>query len=136
MKVTGFTFVRNGVKYDYPFLESIHSLLALCDEVVIAVGQSDDGTVECIKSLHSPKIKILETVWDESIRKGGKILSQQTNLALNEISGDWAIYLQADEVLHEQDYQNIKDALMRYQDIREVEGFLFHYNTSMAAMIM
>jgi len=127
MKVTGFTFVRNGVKYDYPFLESIHSLLALCDEVVIAVGQSDDGTVECIKSLHSPKIKILETVWDESIRKGGKILSQQTNLALNEISGDWAIYLQADEVLHEQDYQNIKDALMRYQDIREVEGFLFHY---------
>jgi glycosyltransferase involved in cell wall biosynthesis len=127
MKVSGFTFVRNGVKYDFPFLESIHSLLALCDEVVIAVGLSDDGTVECIKSLRSPKIKILETVWDESIRKDGKILSEQTNIALNEISADWAIYLQADEVFHEQDYQNIKDALVRYQDRGEVEGILFQY---------
>ena len=65
MKVSGFTFVRNGVMYDYPFLESIHSLLAVCDDVTIAVGQSEDGTLERIQSLRSPKIKILETIWDE-----------------------------------------------------------------------
>ncbi len=98
MKVSGFTFVRNGVKYDYPFIESISSLLPVCDEVVVAVGQSEDDTLKRIQSLHSPKIRILETVWDESIRKGGTILSQQTNLALDQIDGDWGIYLQADEV--------------------------------------
>jgi glycosyltransferase involved in cell wall biosynthesis len=127
MKVSGFTFVRNGVKFDYPFLESIHSLLALCDEVVIAVGQSEDSTLERIQSLHSPKIRILDTIWDASIRKDGLILSQQTNLALDQISGDWALYLQADEVLHEQDYLTIKDAMVRYKDRGEVEGLLFHY---------
>ena len=127
MKVSGFTFVRNGVKYDYPFLESINSLLPLCDEVVIAVGQSEDDTLERIKSLHSPKIRILETVWDESIRSGGKILSQQTNLALDKIDGDWAIYLQADEVLHEKDYWAIKDALFYYKDVSAVEGLLLNY---------
>jgi hypothetical protein len=127
MKVSGFTFVRNGVKYDYPFLESISSLLPLCDEVVIAVGQSEDDTLERITSLHSPKIRILETTWDESTREGGAILSQQTNLALDQIAGDWGIYLQADEVLHEEDYPAIKETMLRYKDTNEVEGLLFKY---------
>jgi len=127
MKVSGFTFVRNGVKYDYPFLESIDSLLPLCDEVVIAVGKSEDDTLDRIKSLHSAKIRILETIWDESIRKGGTILSQQTNLALDHIVGDWAIYLQADEILHEKDYEVINEAMVRYKDDKAVEGLLFNY---------
>jgi len=127
MKVTGFTFVRNGVKYDYPFLESINSLLPLCDEVIVAVGQSEDDTLERIKSLQETKIRILETVWDETMRKGGTILSQQTNVALDQVKGDWAIYLQADEVLSEHDYSTIRDAMLRYKDENEVEGFLFKY---------
>jgi hypothetical protein len=127
MKVSGFTFVRNGVKYDYPFLESINSLLPICDEIVVAVGQSEDDTLERIKLLNSSKIKILDTKWDESIRKGGTILSQQTNLALDQVVGDWGIYLQADEVLHEKDYQSINEAMSRYKDAKEVEGILFNY---------
>ena len=127
MKVSGFTFVRNGVKYDYPFLESIRSLLPLCDEIVIAVGRSEDDTLERIQSLHSSKIRILETVWDESIREGGTILSQQTNIALDQIQSDWAVYLQADEVLHENSYPAMKEAMLRYQDADDVEGLLFNY---------
>ena len=127
MKVSGFTFVRNGVKYDYPFLESIRSLLPLCDEIVIAVGKSEDDTLGRIQSLHSSKIKILETVWDESIRKGGTILSLQTNLALDHMQGDWAVYLQADEVLHENNYPAINEAMYRYKDVDKVEGLLFNY---------
>jgi hypothetical protein len=128
MRVVGFTCIRNGVTFDYPFLESILSLLPLVDEVVVAVGKSDDDTLTRINSLHSPKIKILETVWDESLRKGGVILSEQTNIALDQVAGDWAIYLQADEVLHEQDYLKIREALTRYCNQSEVEGFLFQYN--------
>ena len=127
MKVSGFTFVRNGVKYDYPFLESINSLLPLCDEIIIAVGKSEDDTLKRIHSLRSSKIRILETVWDESIRKSGTILSQQTNLALDKISGDWAVYLQADEVLHEKEVPAIKEAMVRYQDTPEVDGILFNF---------
>jgi hypothetical protein len=127
LEVSGFTFVRNGVKYDYPFLESLNSLLPICDKVIVVVGKSEDDTLKKIQSIHSHKIKILETVWDESIRKGGTILSQQTNLALDQIAGDWAVYLQADEVLHEKDYRTIQETMERYKDVKEIEGLLFHY---------
>lgn len=127
MKVLGFTFVRNGLKFDYPFLESIKSFLPLCEEIVIAVGKSEDQTLERIKSLNSPKLKLLETIWDESLRTGGKILAQQTNIALEQIKSDWAIYLQADEILHEQDYPKIISAMEHYKNIDEVQGLLFNY---------
>jgi glycosyltransferase involved in cell wall biosynthesis len=128
MKISGFSFVRNGVEFDYPFLESITSLLPLCDELIIAVGRSDDDTRERIQSLGSPKIRIIDTVWDETLRTGGQVLAQQTDIALRHATGDWAFYLQADEVLHENDLPIIREAMLRYHADARVEGLLFHYN--------
>ena len=45
MKVTGFSFVRNAIKFDYPVFEAITSILPLCDEFVVAVGKSEDDTL-------------------------------------------------------------------------------------------
>lgn len=128
MKISGFSFVRNGIKFDYPFLESIQSILHFCDEYVIAVGNSDDGTLEAIQSIRSNKIKIIETVWDETLRSGGAILAQQTNIALDNVTGDWAFYLQADEVVHENDLPIVRRAMEDFLDRRDVEGLLFSYN--------
>jgi len=127
MTVSGFTFVRNAVTYDYPFVESLSSLLPLCDEVVVVVGRSQDDTLERVRSLRSPKIKIVESEWDDTVRSGGSVLAQQTNLALNHISGDWGIYLQADEVLHERDAPAIRNAMEVHGDNRRVEGLLLSY---------
>lgn len=129
MKVVGFTFVRNAVKYDYPVLESIGSLLPLCDEVVVAVGNSEDGTLALIQGIDSPKIRILETEWDDSLRAGGKVLALETDKALRAVApdADWAVYLQADEVLHEQDYPAIRAGLARWKDDPGVDGLLFKY---------
>lgn len=127
MNVSGFSFVRNGVKFDYPFLESIQSILPLCHEFVIAVGKSDDDTLDRIRALRSPKLKIIETVWDESLRTGGSVLAQQTNIALDHVTGDWAFYLQADEVVHERDLPKIEQALRQYLPDQRVEGLLFPY---------
>ncbi len=127
MKISGFSFVRNGVLFDYPFLESIQSILPICDEFVLAVGNSDDDSLAKIQSLNDPKIKIVETVWDESLRTGGSILAQQTDIALNHTSGDWAFYLQADEVVHEQDLPVIRQAMLQHLDDPTVEGLLFNF---------
>ena len=75
MSISGFSFVSNGVKFDYPFCESILSILPLVDEFVIVVGKSEDETLEKVRSIDSDKIKIVETVWEESLREGGKILA-------------------------------------------------------------
>ena len=128
MKISGFSFVRNAIRYDYPFIESILSILPLCDEFVLAVGDSDDGTLDRIRSINSSKLKIIETVWDESLREGGQILAQQTSLALDHVSGDWAFYLQGDEVIHENDLPKIREAMEQHDVNRSVEGLLFRYN--------
>ena len=129
MKVSGFTFVRNAVKYDYPIVEAIKSILPLCDEFVIAVGNSDDDTLGLIKSIGSPKIKIIETIWDDSLREGGKVLAVETDKALRAISphSDWAFYIQADEVFHENDLPKIKEAMQKWKDDKNVQGLLFNH---------
>lgn len=129
MKVSGFTFVRNAIKYDYPVVEAIQSILPLCDEVVVAVGNSEDNTLELIQSIDSPKIRIIETVWDDSQRTGGKVLAIETNKAFNAISpdSDWAFYVQGDEVVHEEYHDTIRKAMQQYKDSPNVDGLLFNY---------
>ena len=129
MKISGFTFVKNAVKFDYPIIESIRSILPLVDEYIILCGDSEDDTEGVIRSIDSPKIKIHHSVWDPSLKKGGHVLAAETNKAFDLISpdADWAFYLQADEVVHEQDLAMIKAAAEKYRDDPNVEGLLFSY---------
>lgn len=127
MTLSGFTFVRNAVKFDYPVVESIWSALPIVDEYVVAVGDSHDGTLELVESIGDPKVKIVATQWDDDMRDGGRVLAQQTDIALSHTVGDWCIYLQADEVVHEKYLPLILEAARRYLGDQEVEGFLFKY---------
>lgn len=129
MKVSGFTFIRNAIKYDYPIVEAISSILPICDELVVAVGNSGDETRKLIENINSPKIKIIDTVWDDSLRAGGKVLAVETDKAFKEISSDsdWAIYIQGDEVLHEKFLDPLKQAMLHWIDNPEVEGLLLDY---------
>lgn len=129
MKVTGFTIIRNAIKFDYPVVEAITSILPICDEFVVAVGNSEDETLQLIKNINSPKIKIIETVWDDSLRKGGQVLAIETNKAFDAISADtdWCFYIQSDECVHEKYLDNIKQAMLHYKDDKQVDGLLFNY---------
>lgn len=128
MKVSGFTFIRNAIKYDYPVQEAILSILPLCDEFIVLVGNSDDETLRLIQSIDSPKIKIIESLWDESLLQG-RVLAVETDKAYNAISPDstWAFYIQADEALHEDYLDTVRKAMHQYKDNPEVEGLLFKY---------
>ena len=127
MNVSGFTFVRNAVKYDYPVVESIRSILPIVDEFIVNVGRCEDGTLELIRSISDPKVKVVESVWDETLRKDGLIYAQQTNIALSHCTGDWAFYVQADEVVHEDDLPVIQEAMHRHLGNLNVKGLLFRY---------
>jgi hypothetical protein len=127
MKISGFTYVRNGFDYGVPFLESIQSILPICNEMIIAVGDSVDGTREAIQGLQSEKIKIIDTIWDMNLRKGGKIFANQTNFALDAVSGDWAFHIQADEVIHEKDLTKIMKAIEEDDPNKKVEGFILPF---------
>ncbi len=129
MKIAGFSFIRNALLYDYPIVEAISSILPICDAFYIAVGKSEDKTLELIKNLKSDKIIIIETTWDESLRKGGKVLAAETNIAFDAIPAeyDWCFYIQGDEVIHEKYLAIINEGMQQYLTDRRVEGLLFHY---------
>jgi len=129
MKVSGFTFIRNAVLNDYQIVEAITSILPICDEFVVAVGKSDDGTRLLIENINSPKIKIIDTVWDTSITESGKVFAIETDKAMAAISPDtdWAFYIQGDEVVHEKYLPLIRKEMEDNLNDAQIEGLLFKY---------
>ena len=127
MKVSGFTFLRNAVINGYPFEESIRSLLPLVDEYVIAVGRGQDETLTRVRAINDPKIKVIETVWNENMRDRGFVYGQQKMIAQYNCTGDWAFYLEGDEVLHEDELPAIQDAMKSHLNDTAVEALYFNF---------
>lgn len=129
MKVTGFTFIRNAIVNDYPVAEAIRSILPLCDDFVVALGNSTDETAELIKSIAPDKIKIINTVWDDSLQVGGQVFAEETNKAIQAISADtdWMIYIQGDECIHEKYHDTIRQEMKDNLDDKNIEALLLKY---------
>jgi len=131
MKVSGFTFLRNGQKLGYPFVQSIRSVLPIVDEFVIALGPCEDDTEDRLRAIGDPKLVIIPTRWNQKIRNDysikGFVYGQQKSIALFNCAGDWAFYLEADEVVHEDDLPRIRSAMEKYLDDERVEALAFDY---------
>jgi hypothetical protein len=127
MRISGFSFVRDAVRLHYPIREVILSGLPLVDEFIVAVGPSQDGTLEAIQSIGDPRVRVLASEWDPGQFVHGRINAAQTDLAMDACTGDWGLYLQADEVLHEEDVPILRAALTRWDSDERVEGLLFRY---------
>lgn len=128
MKVSGFTFIRNGTLLGYPFVESILSALPICDEFIVAVGDSEDDTLSRIRAIDSDKIKIIPTQWNEKMQDRGFVYAQQKMIAQYNCSGDWAFYLEGDEILHENDLTKIRACMEKHLNNPEVEALVFDYH--------
>jgi len=127
MKISGFTFIRNGTILGYPFVESICSALPLCDEFVVAVGDSDDDTLARIQGIDSDKIIIIQTHWNEKMQDRGFVYAQQKMIAQYNCTGDWAFYLEGDEILHEDNLPTIRAAMENNLNNLNVEALVFDY---------
>ncbi len=128
MKISGFTFLRNATLMGYPFIESIKSLLPLVDEYVINIGDGEDDTFERVAEINDPKIRIIRSKWNEKMQQCGFVYAQQKMIAQYNCTGDWAFYLEGDEVLHEDDLEKIRLAMEVNLDNPQVEALAFHYH--------
>lgn len=131
MKISGFTFLRNGQKLGYPFVQSIRSILPIVDEFIVALGPCEDDTERMLREIKDSKIQIISTQWNEKMRSDyslrGFIYGQQKSIALFNCTGDWAFYLEGDEVVHENDLPKIHGAMEKYLNDTRVEALAFDY---------
>ena len=125
--ISGFTFIRNGVELGFPFEASIRSLLPLVDEFVVVVGKSNDDTLARIHAIDSPKIRVIETIWNERMADRGFVYAQQKMIAQFACTGDWAFYLEGDEVVHEAELANIRASVDQHHNNPAVEALVFDY---------
>ena len=125
VKVSGFTIVRNAIKLDFPVEASIRSILPICDEVVVNVGRSEDETLDLVRSIGDPKIRIVQTEWDMTQRN--TVLGLETRRAMRECTHPWGVYIQADEVLHERGAEELAAAIQSSDGDRRIEGLLVRY---------
>ncbi len=105
------------------------SILPVCDKFIVCLGNSEDTTRQAIEAINSDKIEIIDSIWDDSLREGGAVLAIETNKAFDAITSDydWAFYIQADEVVHEKYYTEIRESMHKYLNDSSVEGLLFKY---------
>lgn len=125
--VSGCTIVRTAAGFDYPLVESVRSLLPLVEEVVIVAHRADPLAHETRRALDDPRVRIVETDWDDAPPGGGRVLATQTNIALRQCRHAWVLYLQADEVLHEADYDAVRGAVARHDDDERVDALTFRF---------
>jgi hypothetical protein len=124
MKISGFTFLRNAFLNNYPFLASIKSILPIVDEFIVVVCDSEDGTLELVKSINSSKIKIVQAPF---VSSEDWTYARYTNLAYFLCSSDWCFYIQADEVVPEWELEKIYNCMEKFFKVKEVEGILLNY---------
>ncbi|MSR41710.1 MAG: glycosyltransferase, partial [Phycisphaerales bacterium] len=125
-RLAGITFLRNAVRLGYPFVESIRSILSIVDEFVVAVGESDDGTLEAVRAMDDQRIRVVPTVWNTSV-PNGFVYAQQTMLALYQTRARWVLSMQGDEVVHEEDLPKIQASIDAAEQDDRVEALTFDY---------
>ena len=127
MKVSAFTFIKNGQILGYPFLQSIQSVLPIVDEFVINVGDSEDETLKMIHSIKDAKIRIIESKWNDGMRDRGYVYGQQKMIAQFNCTGDWVFYIEGDEVYHEKDLEKIRNSMKSHLNNSNVEALVFNF---------
>jgi hypothetical protein len=127
VKLSGFTFIRNGLALGCSFVPAIRSLLPLCDEVIANVPRSTDGTLEAVRGIGDPRLRIIESEWDEREKVGDPVMRRHTDLALEQCTGDWCVYIQGDEVLHESTIPPMRRAMETDLSDTRVQGLVVDY---------
>lgn len=130
MKVVGISFIKNAILFDYPIQEALLSILDLCDEIIVAVGDGEDDTRNLVAAIHPTKIKIIDSVWNKNLKTGGVVLADETNKALKAVpnDADWIVYIQGDEVLHEDGIAELQQAMKDHLHNPKVDGLLLKYH--------
>jgi len=117
--LAGTLFIRNGIQWDYCYIEAIKCLKEFCNHVFIVDAQSDDGTYESLFYLQDENVTIIHCVNQWELVHGKEKLNYFTNVAIKaaeEAGYKYQYNNQADEIVHEKSYDAIRKAIATNQE--------------------
>lgn len=114
MSISIFTTITNPRTRRDAYLEALQCYLDFADEVIIIDGSPISSYYKTILEIDKlkfdrNKIKILRHLWPREF--DWKFIGQQFQRGLDSCSGDWAIRMDIDYLLHEDDFEAIKEFL-------------------------
>lgn len=114
--LSGYTTTLNCIKHDYPWRACINSLLAFCDEVIVVDGGSEDGTWEELLDWaeKEPKLNASMVLRDWNHPRFAVFDGAQKATARSMCSGEYCWQQDADEVVHENDFDKIKQLVRNF----------------------
>lgn len=119
MKISGYTYVKDAVSMDYPFVESIKTHLDFCDEVVVVdASTKNDGTKEALASLKKEaggKLKVFEATLDWSAPNYGVYDGVLKQTAREKCTGEFLWQFDSDELIHGGD-RSVLESLIRQSE--------------------
>ena len=109
--ISGYTTTYNCIASDYPYVESIKSMLGFCDEVIVVDAGSTDNTYNILRGLETQndKLKVFQKKvnFDKprwAIELDGHLKAYARSLC----TSTFCWQMDSDEVVHEYDYDKIK----------------------------
>jgi len=122
LDISGYTTTYNCVNQNYPFIESVTSMLNCLDEVIVVDGGSTDGTLEKLQQLSNEnnKLKVVSNPRDWSDSRSAVFDGDQKAVARRYCTGDLCWQMDVDEIIHENDYQKIRELVKHVHKSNQV----------------
>jgi len=107
MRLSLYTFVKDGIRLDYHVVAMLKYHARLFDEIVVVEGFSTDGTYEAIRDI-DPKIKIIRKELGQQSDMGVSWTASAKDTARRACIGDWCVLLDSDEFLPEWECERLR----------------------------
>ncbi len=130
--ISGVTVIRNAVNLGYPLYFSVKSVIDACDEFVISEGLSEDSTMDIVRQLqkeYPTKVKVIRERWRAA--RTGETIADVTNNAMEKCAYEWIYYIQADEIVHEDNLDFIVSVPKRFRNYRSVSFKFTHFRLNL-----
>jgi len=117
--LSGYTTVRNANRMKYPWQATVRSMLGFCDEVVVVDGGSDDDTWEELQTMAQGQEDGRLKVYQHSVPNDHPSFAYETDgklkaTARSYCTGDFCWQMDADEIVHENDYQKARNVMKAF----------------------